>query len=99
MYTTPTKRPGSRGGSSTCSSRQASSSGVEPDVDDITLLGSNDGSNIERDGRITLRRDAHGENSITSTDVERDNAILQNDCKTDKVQLEINPAACKASVF
>ncbi|KAL6559127.1 hypothetical protein OROHE_006496 [Orobanche hederae] len=39
------------------------------------------------------------ENSITSTDVERDNAILQKDCKSDGVQLDINPATCKASVF
>ncbi|KAL6582652.1 hypothetical protein OROMI_004730 [Orobanche minor] len=39
------------------------------------------------------------ENSITSTDVERDNAILQKDCKSDGVPLKINPAACKASVF
>ncbi|KAL6587677.1 hypothetical protein OROMI_000655 [Orobanche minor] len=39
-----------------CSSCQASSYGADPDVDDLTLLGSDDGSDIEQDGRIALRR-------------------------------------------
>ncbi|KAL6559126.1 hypothetical protein OROHE_006495 [Orobanche hederae] len=51
---TPTRGRGRCGGISTGSSHQASSSGADPDVDDLTLLGSNDGSDIERDGRIAL---------------------------------------------
>ncbi|KAL6558057.1 hypothetical protein OROMI_018407 [Orobanche minor] len=60
MNMTPTRGCDRRGGSSTSSSRQSSSSCAEPDIDDLTLLGSDDGSNIERDGRITLRRNAQG---------------------------------------
>ncbi|KAL6566824.1 hypothetical protein OROMI_015228 [Orobanche minor] len=41
---TPTRGRVRRGGSSTGSSRQTSSSSVEPDVDDLTLLGSDGGS-------------------------------------------------------
>ncbi|KAL6520432.1 hypothetical protein OROHE_017020 [Orobanche hederae] len=56
---TPTRGRGRRGGISTGSSRQASSSGADPDVDDLTL-GSDGGSDIEQDGRIALRRNAKG---------------------------------------
>ncbi|KAL6588136.1 hypothetical protein OROMI_001114 [Orobanche minor] len=55
---TPTRGRGKRGGSITCLSRHASSSGDEPNVDDLTLLDSDDESDIERDGRIALRRNA-----------------------------------------
>ncbi|KAL6553656.1 hypothetical protein OROGR_007498 [Orobanche gracilis] len=102
---TPIRGRGRCGDSSTGSSRQASSYGAEPDVEDITILGSDDGSDIERDERMALRRNAQGKVALHQrmssviTDVERDNAILQKDCKSDGVQLEINPASCNASRF
>ncbi|KAL6553714.1 hypothetical protein OROGR_007556 [Orobanche gracilis] len=57
---TPIRGRGRCGDSSTGSSRQASSYGAEPDVEDLTILGSDDGSDIERDGRMALRRNAQG---------------------------------------
>ncbi|KAL6542386.1 hypothetical protein OROMI_023988 [Orobanche minor] len=57
---TPTRGRGRRGGISTGSSSQESSFGADPDVDDLTLLGSDDGLDIEQDGRIALRRNAQG---------------------------------------
>ncbi|KAL6564101.1 hypothetical protein OROHE_005341 [Orobanche hederae] len=68
---TPTRGRGRRGDISTGSSRQASSSGAEPDVDDLTLLGSDDGSDIERDGGShyggMLRGAGHGDCFRTRT--------------------------------
>ncbi|KAL6544457.1 hypothetical protein OROMI_023319 [Orobanche minor] len=50
---TPTRGCGRRGGISTGSSRQASSSGADPDVDDLTLLGSDGGSRAGWEDRTT----------------------------------------------